>query len=122
MGGVLGSWVRWGLAAAFPVAAGTFPWTTFGINVVGAALLGIVLVALLDGSVPRTHLHALIGTGLLGTFTTFSTWMVESVELARTGHAAVAVAYVAVSLVVGVAAILLTMDLTRRALGRERPA
>ena len=122
VGGVLGSWARWGLAVAFPVAAGTFPWTTFAVNVVGAALLGVVLVALLDAPVPKTHLHALIGTGLLGTFTTFSTWMVESVELVRTGHAVVAVVYVAISLVAGVAAILLTMDLTRRALDRARPA
>lgn len=122
IGGALGSWARWGCAAAFPVAAGTFPVTTFAINVAGAALLGVVLVALLDGPVPRTHLHALLGTGVLGAFTTFSTWMVESVELVRTGHALVAAAYVLSSLVCGVVAVLVTMALTRRALGRERLA
>jgi CrcB protein len=122
VGGVLGSWARWGVASSFPVAAGTFPVTTFVINIVGAALLGVVLVTLLDGPVPRTHLHALLGTGVLGAFTTFSTWMVESVELVRTGDALVAVLYVLLSLVAGVVAILATMALTRRVLGRERVA
>jgi CrcB protein len=122
VGGVLGSWARWGLASEFPVSPGTFPVTTLAINVVGAALLGVVLVALLDRPAPRTHLHALLGTGVLGAFTTFSTWMVESVELVRTGHAATAVAYVVVSLVAGVAAVLATMAATRHLLGRGRLA
>ena len=122
IGGVLGSWARWGLAAAFPVAAGTFPVTTLAINVVGAALLGVVLVALLDVERPRTHLHALLGTGALGAFTTFSTFVVEAVELVRTGHAVVAGGYVAASLVAGLVAVLATMALTRRALGLAVPA
>lgn len=118
IGAILGSWARWGLASEFPVAVGTFPVTTFAINVVGAALLGVVLVALLDGRIPRTSLHALIGTGVIGTFTTFSTWMVESVELGRTGHVAMAVIYVGTSLVVGLAALMVTMAVARRVMGR----
>ena len=118
-GGVLGSWARWGVASAFPVKAGTFPVTTLAINVVGAALLGVVLVALLDRPPPRTGWHALLGTGVLGAFTTFSTFMVEAVELVRTGHALVALSYLVASLVLGMAAILLTLSFTRRALRME---
>ncbi len=116
---MLGSWARWGVASGFPVAEGTFPVTTLLINVVGAALLGVVLVTLLDRDRPRPDLHALIGTGLLGAFTTFSTFTVESVELVRTGHPVTAVAYVLVSLAAGLMAIMATMGLTRRVLGME---
>ena len=122
MGGVLGSWARWGLASAFPVGRGTFPVTTLLINAVGAALLGVVLVALLDRGRPLTHLHALLGTGMLGAFTTFSTFTVEAVELVRTGHTATAVGYVGVSLAVGLTAVMATMALTRRVLGRTIPS
>lgn len=116
-GGVVGSWLRWGAASAFPVAPGTFPLTTLGINVLGAGLLGVVLVALLDRPPPRTHWHALLGTGVLGAFTTFSTFAVEAVELTRTGRWPVAVAYLVASVVLGLAAVLLTMAATRRVLG-----
>jgi CrcB protein len=119
---MLGSWARWGLASAFPVAGGTFPVTTLAINVLGAALLGVVLVALLDREQPLTRLHALVGTGVLGAFTTFSTFTVESVELVRTGHPATAVGYVAISLSAGLGAVLATMALTRRVLGGSVPS
>jgi fluoride exporter len=119
-GGVVGSWLRWGAASAFPVASGTFPVTTFAINLVGAALLGIALVALLDVPRPRTHWHALLGTGVLGAFTTFSTLVVEAVELGRIGRWPVAVAYVVASLAAGLAAVLATLTLTRRVLGLTR--
>jgi CrcB protein len=121
VGGVVGSWLRWGTSAAFPVTSGTFPVTTLGINVLGAALLGVVLVAFLDRPPPRTHWHALLGTGVLGAFTTFSTFTVEAVELTRTGHWPVAVAYVVASMALGLGAVLLTMAATRRVLGVPRP-
>jgi len=113
----VGSWARWGVASAAPVAAGTFPTTTLVINVVGAALLGFVLVALLD--VPPVHhrLHALLGTGVLGAFTTFSTFSVEAVELGRHGDVALAVGYVAASLALGVVAMLASLAGARRLLG-----
>jgi CrcB protein len=120
VGGVVGSWLRWGAATEFPVTAGTFPVTTLGINVLGAALLGVVLVAFLDRTPPRTHWHALLGTGVLGAFTTFSTFTVEAVELTRIGHWPVAVAYLAASVVLGLVAVLLTMAATRRLLGVPR--
>ncbi len=120
-GGVVGSWLRWGVASAFPVAGGTFPVTTLAINVVGSAVLGAVLVTLLDRPPPRTHLHAFLGTGLLGAFTTFSTFTVEAVELVRTGHWPVAAAYLTASVALGLAAVLAAMVLVRRLLGAPPP-
>ena len=119
-GGALGSWARWGISAGFRVLPGTFPVTTFAINVVGAAGLGIVVVLLLDRPAPRTHLHAFLGTGALGAFTTFSTFVVEAVELVRLGSIGVAAAYVVLSVAAGTAAVLATMALTRRVLGAVR--
>jgi CrcB protein len=121
VGGAVGSWLRWGTSSAFPVRSGTFPATTLAINVVGAALLGVVLVLLLDRRPARPGWHALLGTGVLGGFTTFSTFVVEAVELARAGDAVMAVSYVVASLVAGLAAILLTMGLTRRVVGLSPP-
>jgi len=117
VGGALGSWASWGIASAAPVAPGTFPVTTLAVNVVGAALLGVVLVVLLDRPPPHYRLHALLGTGALGAFTTFSTFSVELVELGREGHLLVAVAYLVVSLVAGLSAMLASLALARRLVG-----
>ncbi len=120
-GGAVGSWLRWGTSADYPVAAGTFPVTTLVINVAGAALLGVVLVVLLDRRPSHPGWHALLGTGFLGAFTTFSTFAVEVVELTRTGDVVTAVVYATASVVLGLAAILLTMTATRRVTGVARP-
>ncbi len=111
---MLGSWARWGLSVRFPVHGGTFPATTLAVNVLGACLLGVVLVLLLDGPRPHTHWHALLGTGALGAFTTFSTFMVETVELVRLGHVVVAATYLVLSTALGLAGVLATMAATRR--------
>lgn len=121
-GGAVGSWLRWGASSAFPVSPGTFPVTTLAINVLGSALLGVVLVVLLDRSAPRTGWHALLGTGVLGAFTTFSTFAVESVELVRVGRWPVALAYVASSIGVGLAAVVVALAVTRRATGATQVA
>lgn len=113
-GGVVGTWVRWGVTALFPVGEGTFPVTTFLINMVGAAGIGVVVVLCLDRRPARPVLHSLVGTGLLGGLTTFSAFSVESVELLRTGRAGIAAVYVLVSLVAGVLLARTSSVVTRR--------
>lgn len=76
VGGSLGAVCRYGLAEAIPHAAGTFPWATFATNVLGCLLMGIVLAWL--GGPRRPLLTAFAGTGVLGGFTTFSTYAVET--------------------------------------------
>lgn len=117
IGGAVGTALRWGVGAAWPVAPGTFPVTTLVINLVGSALIGVVLVLYLDRDPARPVMHSLLGTGLLGGFTTFSTFAVESTELLRTSHAAIAAAYVVISVVGGLACALVAMTLTRRLAG-----
>ena len=109
LGGALGTTVRWSLGTAFPVPPGAFPWTTFAINVVGSLLLGMLLESLArsgpDGGW-RRWLRLGAGTGVMGGFTTYSTFMVESDLLIRGGHVGLAAAYVAGSVSAGVAAAL----------------
>ena len=120
VGGAIGTLLRWGVSATWPVAPGTFPLTTLLINLVGSALIGVVLVLYVDRDPARPLMHSLLGTGLLGGFTTFSTFAVESTELLRTSHAPIAGAYVVVSVVGGVVCAFAAMVLTRRAIGLSR--
>jgi CrcB protein len=119
VGGVLGSWIRWRLSVWFPVASGAFPTTTLAINLVGSALIGVVLVLFLDRQPPRLLTHSFVGTGILGAFTTFSTFTVESAELLRQSKPLTAFAYVIVSVGGGVLVAVMSMHLTRRIVGLE---
>ena len=119
VGGMLGSWMRWRLSVWFPVASGTFPTTTLAINLVGSALIGVVLVLFLDRRPPRSLTHSFLGTGILGAFTTFSTFTVESAELLRQSKPLTALAYVIVSVVGGLTLALASMWLSRRILRLE---
>ena len=87
---------RAGLAEAFPTGSG-WPWATFAVNIAGALILGWVVVA-------RAHWRPLVGTGFCGALTTFSTFQVQIVVLGDDGHVPLAAAYLAVSVVVGLAA------------------
>ena len=80
-GGVIGALARHGAGVALPTAAGAFPLTTFAVNVVGCALMGALVAAL--ARTPGAHplLRPFLGTGVLGGFTTFSAFAVETVEL-----------------------------------------
>jgi fluoride exporter len=76
-----------------------FPWGTFVVNVSGAFLLGLVAGAALHGDA-----LLLAGTAALGSYTTFSTWMLEAHRLGEDGVLRIAMLNIVVSLVVGVAA------------------
>jgi fluoride exporter len=77
----------------------TFPLGTFTINTVGAFVLGVLTGASVTGA-----WLFILGTGFLGSFTTFSTWMFETNRLAEDGEEGVAVANLGISIVVGLAA------------------
>ncbi len=90
LGGALGAVLRYLLGEWFPVAAGAFPWTTFGINVSGSLLL-----ALLQPRVRGELGRAFVGPGLLGGFTTLSAYSEDARRLADLGSTGLAAAYVA---------------------------
>jgi CrcB protein len=99
-GGVSGALIRVGLAQAFPVAAGSWPWPTFAVNLVGALLLGYFFALLRDHPEESLH-HPFLGTGICGTLTTFSTFQLELYELVDIGETGLAAAYCAVTLAAG---------------------
>ena len=90
LGGVIGSLARYGLAEAIPHGLGEFPWATFVTNVLGCFAIGVLLARI----TPRSHplLRPFLGTGILGGFTTFSTFAVDTEKLLH-GHVVVALVY-----------------------------
>jgi len=105
LGGALGAPARYGIAQAVDITPGTFPWGTFWINVSGSFALGFILVLVLERFPPTRYIRPFVATGFLGAYTTYSTFAVEGVLLARNGHWAIALAYAAASFAVGLFAV-----------------
>jgi CrcB protein len=113
LGGSLGSVARYLVSEAVPVTAGRFPWATFLINVSGCLAIGLLMVLVLDVWPPNRYARPFVGVGILGGYTTFSTFTVETRNLAAHGAWGLAAAYVLGSLVAGLAAVWGGMTLAR---------
>jgi CrcB protein len=100
-GGALGALARVGLSQAFPAAPGSWPWAIFAINLTGAFMLGYFITRLQERLPLSTLRRPLLGTGLCGAFTTFSTVQLEVLQMIDRHRDALAVAYVAASVVGG---------------------
>jgi CrcB protein len=113
IGGALGSLLRFAVGRWLPTAPGGLPLSTLGINVLGSFALG--LLAGVSFARPDTSpaLRAFIGIGLLGGFTTFSTFSVETFTLAQSASMAKAGLYVVMSVLLAVAAAGVGFTLTR---------
>jgi len=107
LGGALGASARYELSERFPAATGSFPWATFCINVSGSFVLGLVLTFVLERWPPTRYVRPFVAIGVLGAYTTFSTFSVETDLLIRNGHAMVGLVYVLASLVAGGASVYL---------------
>lgn len=112
-GGALGGAARYLVALALPASA-PLPWATLAVNVLGAFLLGLLLVVLPVRAPDRPYLLLFVATGVLGSFTTFSTWMLEAEALAAEGSLLASVGYVAVTLAAGLLAVAAGVLLGRR--------
>ena len=103
-GGMLGAAAREAIEQAWRASPRAFPAATFLINLVGAFILGLLLEALVssgDDMGWRRRARLIGGTGFCGAFTTYSTFAVEAVQLARHGSWVVAGAYIVVSVIGG---------------------
>lgn len=116
LGGVLGAAARHGISELVGDGEGEFPAATFAVNTIGAFVLG-VLITIVAELPPRRAFRPFLATGLLGAFTTFSTFAVETVVLVDLGHLWLAASYVAATLVVGITAAWVGMVGARLALG-----
>ncbi len=115
-GAAFGTTARSLLEGAWPATPGAFPWTTFWINAGGSLLLGVLLEAIAESggdSGWRRGLRLGFGTGVLGGFTTYSTFSVETVLLLRSGNWLLATGYALASVVTGVVAAMLGVRLVR---------
>lgn len=110
-GAAVGAALRHGAEQLLPHDAG-FPWAVFAVNVLGALALGLLPLV---PAVRRDHRAAVtLGPGLLGGFTTVSTWAGQARDLADSGRLALAAAYVVGTLVAGLAAAALGRRLSHR--------
>jgi CrcB protein len=107
LGGALGALARYGLSGWVQGgAAGTFPWGTMVVNVLGCFLLGFAFRLLQLSTLPPA-LRAAVTVGFLGAFTTFSTFSLEAVGLLQEERWARAAGYVGGSVALGFAALVL---------------
>jgi CrcB protein len=113
VGGVVGAVARYAVFRALPTPSNQFPWSIFLINVSGSAMLGFLLV-LLTEQFPRGRLmRPLVGSGVIGAYTTFSTLAVDTVLLFRGHNIGTGVIYLVSSLGAGLLAVWLGMNAAR---------
>jgi CrcB protein len=115
VGGFVGAVARALLVEAFPHESGQWPWATFIVNVTGAFLLGYFTTRLQERLPLSSYRRPLLGTGVCGALTTFSTMQVELLEMLDGDRIGLAVAYAAVSVVAGFLMIMAATNLVRRA-------
>ncbi|MBI2698650.1 fluoride efflux transporter CrcB [Mycobacterium gordonae] len=114
-GGALGSVARAALATLAVPDPARWPWPTFVVNILGAFLVGYFTTRLLERLPLSSYRRPLLGTGLCGGLTTFSTMQVETVKMIEHGHWVLACTYTLVSIAVGFVAVYLATALVRRA-------
>ena len=117
LGGGIGSIARYGLAQLLPTRPGHFPWGTFGTNVAGCFLIGVLMVLITEVWSAHRLVRPFLGVGVLGGFTTFSTYAVETRGLLQPGTVGLAFAYLAGTLICAMLAVIAAVWLTRTLTG-----
>ena len=113
-GGALGTVARTGLSLLVAADPGRWPWPTFTVNIVGAFLVGYFTTRLLERLPLSSYRRPLLGTGLCGGLTTFSTMQVETLRMIEHRHYGLAAGYTCASIVFGFVAVYLATALVRR--------
>lgn len=93
LGGVAGAEARYGIGAALPHTTSQFPWATLIVNASGCLLIGALMVLLLELTSPHRLARPFLGVGVLGGYTTFSTFSVEAERLMQAHRAGIALGY-----------------------------
>ncbi|MFE9332568.1 fluoride efflux transporter CrcB [Streptomyces sp. NPDC006925] len=120
LGGALGACARYGAGLLWPTPHGAFPWTTLGVNVAGCAVIGVFMALITDVWAAHRLVRPFLGTGVLGGFTTFSTYAVDIERLLEADATGTALGYLALTLVGAMAAVGLAAGTTRRLIsGRQ---
>jgi fluoride exporter len=117
VGGCVGGYSRYAVTHAWPTPNNGFPWSTFTVNLVGAFVLGVVVVLAAETHRAR-HLRVFVGTGFCGALTTFSSVVVAVDELLAHHHATTAFAYLAATAAAGLAVAAVGLAVTRSLVAR----
>jgi CrcB protein len=115
VGGVVGALARYWIALAVPHSSTGFPVSTLIINVAGSLLIGVLMVLLGHARDPHLLVRPFFGVGILGGFTTFSTYAVDAHQLILHHEAGLAILYLLSTLVLGLAAVAVGAVLARGA-------
>ena len=109
-GGALGAVGRYLISSYMQTVAGNaFPWGTLTVNVLGCAILGALVTVLANVWSPTQEIRAFLTVGMMGALTTFSAFSLEVVLMIERAQWVMAAGYVAASVILCVAAILLSM-------------
>jgi CrcB protein len=112
LAGALGSVARWGISVA--LNRGSAPWGTLLVNLVGALAIGAVVAALEVRGLGGSRWRAILTTGFLGGFTTFSALALETVVLIERRQFGWALGYLGATVIGGIVACALGAALVRR--------
>jgi fluoride exporter len=113
-GGFLGALARVLLVQLVPARPGSWPWATFVANLAGTLLLGFFVTRLQERLPVSAYRRPLLGTGLCGALTTFSTMQLEVLRMLGAGRAGLAVAYTVASIAAGLVGVFLATAMVRR--------
>jgi CrcB protein len=114
VGGAVGTILRAALGTLGVADPGRWPWPTFTVNIVGTFLLGYVVTRLVERLPLSRYRRPILGTGLCGGLTTFSTMQVETITMIQHHHYGLAAGYTAASIVAGLLAVYAATVLVRR--------
>lgn len=120
VGGMVGAGSRYGIESAWPPESASVPWATLGVNVSGCLLIGVLMVYVID--VARAHplLRPFLGVGVLGGFTTFSTYAVETNTLLIDRQPGPGLGYLVATPILALLAVAIGMLLARSGLRARR--
>ncbi|MFI6306540.1 fluoride efflux transporter CrcB [Amycolatopsis thailandensis] len=113
VGGALGSLARYGLSVVLPHSRGQFALSTFATNVSGCLLIGILMAALTAKTDPHRLLRPFLGVGILGGYTTFSTYATDTLDLVTNGRPFTGLAYAFGTVVAALVAVYAGHEITR---------
>lgn len=116
LGGGTGAAARYAASLWWPAQSGAFPWTTFGVNVAGCAVIGVFMVVITEVWTAHRLVRPFFGTGVLGGFTTFSTYAVDTRTLFADGWVPTGLAYLAATPLAALTAVWLAAWAARRVL------
>ncbi len=120
LGGALGALLRAALGETFEGGGPNWPWVTFSVNIAGAFALGYLVTRLQERLPLSTYRRPMLGTGLCGGLTTFSTMQVELLKMLDAHSYGLAGSYFLASVTGGFAAIYLATGIVRRRRSRMR--